>query len=91
MDLTKIKGCYSKELRDGCNDIKILLKDRNTNVETMKDFVGKLIEPAFIEAEAKARFRTNLSNCQTKEEVDQLCQDVVFHGMYYKPKRRQVR
>ena len=36
INLTKIDGCYSKELRESCNSIKILLKDRNTTVETMK-------------------------------------------------------
>lgn len=90
MNLTKINGCYSKELRENCYNIKLLVKDRNTSVETMKQWINNIIEPAFIEAKAKARFRTNLSNCQTKEEIDQLCQDVVLHGMYYTPKKRQV-
>ena len=91
INLTKINGCYSKELRENCNNIKLLLKDKLTSVETMKDFVRKIIERAFIEADAKARFKENLSACETKEEVDNLCYMVVLHGMYYTPhKRRQA-
>ena len=89
MNLTKINGCYSKELRKNCNNIKLLLKDKLTSVETMKDFVNKVIEPAFIEAKAKARFKENLNACETKEEVDNLCYMAVLHGMYYSPRKRQ--
>lgn len=91
MNLTKINGCYSKELRENCNNIKLLLKDKLTSVEMMKDFINKIIEPAFIEAKAKARFKENLNACETKEEVDNLCYMAVLHGMYYMPhKRRQA-
>ena len=91
INLTKINGCYSKELRENCNNIKLLLKDKLTSVETMKDFVNKIIEPAFIEAKAKARFKENLNACETKEEIDNLSYMAVLHGMYYSPrKRRQV-
>ena len=89
MNLTKINGCYSKELRKNCNNIKLLLKDKLTSVETMKDFVNKIIEPAFIEAKAKARFKENLNACETKEEVDNLCYMAVLHGMYYSPRKRR--
>ena len=88
INLTKINGCYSKELRENCNNIKILLKDRNTTVEIMKDFVNKIIEPAFIEAKAKARFKENLNACKTKEEIDSLCGNAVKHGMYYMPYKK---
>ena len=90
MNLTKIDGCYSKELRENCYNIKLLLKDRLTSVETMKDFVNKIIEPAFIEAKAKARFKENLSACETKEEIDNLCYMAVLHGMYYSPRKRRL-
>ena len=91
INLTKIDGCYSKELRENCYNIKLLLKDELTSVETMKDFVRKIIESAFIEAGAKARFKENLNACETKEEVDNLCYMAVLHGMYYTPhKRRQA-
>ena len=90
MNLTKVNGCYSKELREATNDIKILLKERSINVEVMRDFVNKIIEPAFIEAKAKARFKENLNACQTKEEIDNLCYMAVLHGMYYTPHKRQA-
>ena len=88
MNLTKIKGCYSKELREATNDIKVLLRERSIDVETMRDFVNKIIEPAFIEADAKARFKNNLQECNTKEEIDNLCYMAVLHGMYYTPHKR---
>ena len=88
INLTKVNGCYSKELREACNNIKILLKDPLTDTETMRDFISKVIEPAFIEAEAKQRFRTNLASCKSKQEIDQLCTDVVLHGMYYLPRKK---
>ena len=88
INLTKIDGCYSKELRESCNNIKILLKDRNTNVETMRQFVFAVIEPARINADAKKRFQANLSECKTKEEIDNLCYMAVLHGMYYMPHKK---
>lgn len=88
INLTKIDGCYSKELRESCNDIKILLKDRSTSAETMKQFVFAVIEPAHINANAKKRFQANLSECQTKEEIDDLCRNAVIHGMYYMPHKK---
>lgn len=87
INLTKIDGCYSKELRESCYSIKILLKDRNTTVETMKQYVYNVIEPASINADAKKRFQSNLSKCSTKEEVDDLCHHAVIHGMYYMPRK----
>jgi hypothetical protein len=87
-DLTKVNGCYSKELREATNDIKVLLKERSITVEVMRDFVNKIIEPAFIEAEAKKRFKENLNECNTKEEIDNLCYMAVLHGMYYMPRKR---
>ena len=88
INLTKVEGCYSKELRESCNNIKILLKDRGTSVETMKQFVFAVIEPAKINADAKKRFQANLNECQTKEEIDNLCYMAVLHGMYYMPRKR---
>ena len=88
INLTKIDGCYSKELRESCNNIKILLKDKFTNVVTMRRFVIAVIEPASINADAKKRFQMNLSECKTKEEIDNLCHTAVLHGMYYIPHKR---
>lgn len=89
IDLTRVDGCYSKELREACNDIKLLLKDRTTSVETMKTFVEAIVSPAKIEAEAKKRFKANLAACQTKQEIDELCYNAVLHGMYYHPSFRR--
>ena len=72
MNLTKVKGCYSKELRDSCYIIKMMVKEDSISVEEMIRVVKGIIEPAFIEAEAKKRFITNLEACNTKEEVDLL-------------------
>jgi hypothetical protein len=85
IDLTRVDGCYSKELREACNDIKLLLKDPTTDVEAMKAFVSMIVDPAKIEAEAKKRFRANLEACQTKQEIDELCYMAVLHGMHYRP------
>lgn len=89
INLTRVNGCYSKELRESCNDIKILLREPSITVEQMKQFVDTVIEPARIEADAKRRFRENLKACQTKQEVDELCYMAVLHGMYYHPRPRK--
>ena len=88
INLTKVNGCYSKELREACNNIKVLLNDPSTDTETMRSFVAKVIEPARIEAAAKQRFRDNLADCKSKQEIDQLCFDAVMHGMYYLPRKK---
>ena len=89
MNLTKIDGCYSKELRENCHNIKLCVKTPSIDLKEMKRLINCMIEPAFIEAEAKARFKENLDNCETKQEVDDLCKEVVIHGMYYKPHKRK--
>ena len=91
MDLTKVKGCYSKELRANCDLIKMYLKEPTCSVQDMITMVKKLIEPAFINAEAKARFTSNLEACGSKEEVDRLCHEAVIHGMWYKSRKQRVR
>lgn len=83
MNLTKINGCYSKELREATSSIKLCLKESSIKLEDMINYVEAVIEPASIEAKAKQRFRTNLHNCKTKQEVDALCYNAVIHGMYY--------
>lgn len=84
MNLTKVKGCYSKELRESCYIIKTMVKEDSITLDEMIRVVKGIIEPAFINAEAKKRFIENLEACTTKEEVDKLCYDAVQHGMYYK-------
>jgi len=90
MNLTKVKGCYSKELRENCNNIKLMLNEPSVSTEEMIRMVKVMIMPAFIEADAKRRFTENLEACETKEAVDKLCHDAVINGMWYRPKRRVV-
>lgn len=90
MDLTKVNGCYSKELRESCYIIKMMLKEASISVSEMIDTVKGILELAYIEADAKKRFIKNLEKCETKEAVDQLCHEAVLHGMYYKPKNKVV-
>jgi hypothetical protein len=87
-DLTKVQGCYSKELREATFTIKLCLKENSVSVQDMINVVAAIIEPATIEAEAKKRFTNNLFDCKTKEEVDKLCHDAVIHGMYYRSTAR---
>lgn len=90
MDLTKVNGCYSKELREFTPSIKLMLKEPSITVEEMKRIVHSIVEPASINAKAKKRFIENLLNCQTKEAIDKLCYEAVIHGMYYRPKKKVV-
>ena len=90
MDLTKVNGCYSKELRENCNNIKLMLNSPSVSTAEMIRVVRCIIEPAFINAQAKKRFIKNLVACKTKEAVDNLCREAVFNGMWYKPTRRSA-
>lgn len=86
-DLTRVQGCYSKELKEATYTIKLCVKEKSVSLQDMINVVDAIIEPAHINAEAKKRFITNLHKCETKEQVDKLCYDAVVHGMYYKPKK----
>lgn len=90
IDLTKVNGCYSKELREFTPTIKCMTSEQSVSTDEMKRVVLGIIEPASINAEAKSRFIKNLHNCQTKDEIDKLCFDAVIHGMYYHPKKKAV-
>ena len=87
IDLTRIDGCYSKELRKNCPTIKKLLANRNVSVRQMQIAVHTIVAQATINASAKQRFVSKLFECETKEEIDKLCSEAVIHGMYYRPKR----
>lgn len=89
-NLTKINGCYSKELREATPTIKLCLKEKSVSLQDMINVVNAIIEPAFINANAKKRFINNLHSCETKEQVDRLCYDAVVHGMYYQPKKKVI-
>lgn len=86
INLTKVDGCYSKELRESTYIIKMMVKESSISVQEMIRIVHGIIEPASINAEAKKRFISNLYKCTTKTAVDKLCYDAVIHGMYYHPK-----
>lgn len=88
MDLTKVNGCYSKELREMTYTIKLMLKEPSITAEEMKRTVHGIVELASINAEAKKRFIRNLLDCSTKEAIDKLCYSAVIHGMYYRPKSK---
>ena len=90
MNLTKVNGCYSKELRENCNNIKLMRREPSVSTEEMIRVVRCIIEPAFINAGAKKRFIKNLEACKTKEAVDDLCREAVMNGMWYKANRRVV-
>ena len=89
INLTKVNGCYSKELREHTPTIKLMLKAASVSTEEMKRVVLGIIEPASINAEAKSRFIKNVQRCKSKEEIDKLCYEAVIHGMYYHPKNKQ--
>lgn len=89
INLTKINGCYSKELRENTYTIKMCLNEPSVSLKDMVNVILAIIEPASINAEAKQRFIENLHKCDSKESVDRLCYDAVIHGMYYRPKSKQ--
>lgn len=84
MNLTKINGCYSKELRESCPTIQLMAKEQTVSLSEMKRIVKAIVEPAFINAGAKKRFLSNVSAAETKAEVSEICRLAVVHGMYYK-------
>lgn len=84
MDLTRVFGTYSRELRINCKKIKELLADEEVDTKQMIKEVETIIEPAFIEFDAKPRFIRNLRACTTKLEVDKLCRAAVYAGMRFK-------
>jgi hypothetical protein len=86
INLTRVDGCYSKELREMAPVIKLMLKEASVSCEEMKRVVHGIVEFATINATAKKRFITTLLHCETKEAIDKLCRDAVIHGMYYHPR-----
>lgn len=90
MDLTKVNGCYSKELRECTYMIKLMLKESSISTNEMRRIVLGIIERASINADAKKRFIENLHKCKSKEEIDKRCHEAVIHGMFYRPKNKKV-
>ena len=90
IDLTKVPGCYSKELRQFADVIIKMADEPSISLDEMKSMVHKIVEIATINAEAKKRFVSKLYECRTKDELNKHCHDAVIHGMYYHPKRKTV-
>lgn len=91
IDLTKVSGCYSKELRQNCDLIKQCLKEPSVTLDEMKNVVRGILELAYIDVKAKPRFLKQLADCMTKQEVDQLCYGAVRNGMNFhtgRPRRK---
>jgi hypothetical protein len=88
INLTRVEGCYSKELREAAPTIAYMLKEKRVSFEEMQQTVLGIVEQATINAGAKKRFIENLMSCVDKYEIDKLCYDAVKHGMYYHPKNR---
>lgn len=90
INLTKVDGCYSKELREFTPTILFMLKESGVSVEDMRVTVRGIVNRASINAAAKKRFIENLMKCTSKEAIHKLCYDAVIHGMYYHPKHKAV-
>ena len=88
INLTKVNGCYSKELREAAPTIAYMLKEKRVSFEEMRETVLGIVNQATINAEAKKRFIGKLHKCVDKHEIDRLCYDAVIHGMYYHPKNK---
>jgi hypothetical protein len=86
INLTRVNGCYSKELREMTPAILCMLKEEAVSCEEMKRVVHGIVEFATINAAAKKRFIKNLLGCETKDAIQKLCHDAVIHGMYYHPR-----
>lgn len=90
INLTKIDGCYSKELRENTPAILLMLNEPSISTDEMRRVVHGIVEFATINAEAKKRFIRNLMECSDKNAIHKLCKDAVMHGMYYHPKSTAV-
>lgn len=85
MDLTKIDGCYSKELSKKAHIINRMCQMPSVSLEELQLTVHKIVGRATITAKAKARFIQKLDNCSSKDQVKNLCDLAVIHGKYYRP------
>ena len=83
MNLTKVNGCYAKELKNNLHNIKAIFSDGTKSYNYMKQYVLKVIEPAYINATAKKRFIEYLEGCAGKYEIYNLCYNTVRKAMNY--------
>lgn len=84
MNITKVNGAYAKELHEHIDEITSILEDDRLSVRAMKQAVLDIIEPAWIDAQAKPRFKSYLAGCETKWDVYSLCWNSIHKAMRYK-------
>lgn len=84
MNLTKVNGCYAKELYENMDEIKEIVSDKTYSFVSMKDCILGIIEPAWINKVAKKRFIGYLNNCKSKYEIYRLCHNTVQKAMKHK-------
>ena len=89
INLTKVDGCYTKELNKHLDEINEMMFS-SISVEGMKKEIRNIIAPAFYNKNAKPRFLSKLKRCNSKADVLQLCTNAVIHGMYYNPKTKRT-
>jgi hypothetical protein len=83
MDISKITGAYSKELKENIGEITNIFEDSSISVEAMKQAILDIIEPARIDVAAKPRFKYFLDNCRTKLDIYNLCWNSICKAMRY--------
>ena len=83
IDISKIGGTYTKELKANIGTITELYEDNAVSVAEMKQAILDIIEPAWVDANAKPRFKSFLENCRTKYDVYGLCWNSICKAMRY--------
>lgn len=91
MDLTKIKGCYTKYLDENMAKIKAIFINKSSSLENIKDFVKNIVAPAYYNATAKQRFLGYLDNCTSKKAVYALCLNSVRKAKNFNPENNNAK
>lgn len=91
MNLTKVNGCYSKELYENMKRIKAITDNKALTVGYLKGCVLSIISYARFNAVAKPRFVKYLEGCKTKKEVYKLCQNTIQKAMKYNASKNKKR
>lgn len=83
IDLTKQKGCYTKELADSRSDIAKMFYDKSVSFDCLQDTVHKVVRRAS-NTKARSRFIGYLYNdCYTKRDIMNLCDNAIAKGRNY--------
>jgi hypothetical protein len=83
MNLTRVNGTYARELLKHKDEIRKCSFNEYTSVASMRELVLEIIEPAYIDAEAKKRFISYLKSCETKKSIYWLCHNAIQKAMKY--------